>query len=240
MSGSANEFDLATGTRIVHPGELFVLTSDSSLFTLFPNARELDPRLVTIANQSSLSLNNDGDGIALRDGIGLAIDSVAYVPSWHNPGVTDQRGRSLEKIYHSLGSNDARSWSTSANAIGGTPGRRNSIYSASLPPRSRLSFSPNPFSPDGDGVEDFTIVHYELPLEVSIISMKIYDVKGRLIRRLANNEPSGSQGDIVWDGRDDEKQKARIGIYVVLLEAINDAGGVIETAKGAVVLAARL
>ncbi len=34
--------------------------------------------------------------------------------------------------------------------------------------------------------------------------------------------------------------KARIGIYIVLLEAINDAGGVIETAKGAVVLAAKL
>jgi len=36
------------------------------------------------------------------------------------------------------------------------------------------------------------------------------------------------------------KKKARIVICVVLLEAINDAGGVIETAKGAVVLAARL
>jgi hypothetical protein len=44
----------------------------------------------------------------------------------------------------------------------------------------------------------------------------------------------------VWDGRDDGGRKARIGPYVVLLEALNDPGGIISIAKGLVVLAARL
>jgi hypothetical protein len=239
-SGSVNQFVLSATARILHPGEFFVIASDSSLFTLWPELRAIDPRLITIVNQSSLSLNNDGDAVVLRDLLGTAVDSVSYMPSWNNPYVTDYTGRSLERINPLLNSNDARSWSTCAHVKGGTPGRANSIFATSLPVHSQLSFSPNPFSPDGDGREDFTLIQYELPLHTSLINIKIYDVKGRLIRRLANNEPSGSRGTIVWDGRDDGNQKARMGIYVVLLEAIDGGGANLETAKGVVVLAGRL
>ena len=236
-SGTFNQFSLATSPVVVPPGEFFVIASDSTLFTLFPS---IDRQFVRVVNQSSLSLNNEGDGVVMRDPLGRAIDSVAFDPAWHNPGVSDHTGRSLERINPSLGSNDPRNWSTCANPVGGTPGARNSIFSPLQPSQSRLSVSPNPFSPDGDGVEDFAIIRYELPLQVSVIGITIYDVKGRMIRRLANNEPSGSVGEIVWDGRDDDKQKARIGLYVVLLEAVDERGGVLETAKGVVVLAAKL
>jgi hypothetical protein len=70
--------------------------------------------------------------------------------------------------------------------------------------------------------------------------MKIFDVRGRLIRYLVNNEPSGSRRDIVWDGYDEEKQKARIGVYVIFLEGMDEAGGVLHAAKGVVVLAGKL
>ena len=73
-----------------------------------------------------------------------------------------------------------------------------------------------------------------------MLSIRIYDVRGRLIRRLVNNEPGSSREDIAWDGRDDEHQKARIGMYIVLLEALNAGGGMLESAKGVVVLAGRL
>ena len=114
------------------------------------------------------------------------------------------------------------------------------MYAATLPAHSKLSISPNPFSPDGDGREDFTIVQYELPLTVSTIRARIYDSVGRHVRSLANNEASGARGSIVWDGLDDARRKARMGIYILLLEAIDDRGGVMETAKAVVVLAAKL
>jgi hypothetical protein len=38
----------------------------------------------------------------------------------------------------------------------------------------------------------------------------------------------------------DERQKARIGIYVVLLEAFDVSGGNVNTMKGVVVLAGKL
>jgi hypothetical protein len=238
--GTMNSYMVATSSRIVHPGDHFIIGSDSSLLRQFPHLIEAESRLISIANKTSLTLNNSGDDVVLRDLLGMPIDSVAYSPSWHNPGITDNTGRSLEKINPLLGSNDGRNWSTCIRPTGGTPGLVNSIYTTSLPSYSSLSFSPNPFSPDGDGVEDFTVIHYELPIQVSVISMKVFDVKGRLIRTLANNEPGTSRSDLVWDGLDDEKQKVRIGPYIILLEAINESGAVLESVKGVTVVAGRL
>jgi hypothetical protein len=238
-SSGVNEFRLALSPKVVRPGEFFVLASDSSVLRLF-SSTTFEPRLLTIANQSSLSLNNDGDDVVLLDPSGFTIDSVSFSPAWHNPNVTDKTGRSLEKLNPMLPSNISRNWTTSALAIGGTPGKPNSVFTSILPQQSKLTITPNPFSPDGDGREDFVIIQYELPLTVSQIRIRLYDAVGRKIRTLANNEPSGSRGSIVWDGLDDDKQKARIGVYIVLLEAIDDRGGVVETAKGVVVVAAKL
>lgn len=240
-SGSVVQIQLGKQRRLLAPGGFFTIASDSTILTLYPHLRNLPPEKLHIASRSSgLGLNNDGDAVILRDLTGAVVDSVYYLPSWHNPGVADRTGRSLERINPRLLSNDARNWTTCTQISGGTPGALNSVFTQLLPPSSALSFTPNPFSPDGDGREDVTVIQYSIPLQVSMIRIRIYDVRGRLIRHLVNNEPGGPTGQVVWDGLDDDKQKARIGMYVVLLEAIDEQGGVVETAKGVVVLAARL
>jgi flagellar hook assembly protein FlgD len=103
-----------------------------------------------------------------------------------------------------------------------------------------LNCSPNPFSPDGDGHEDFTIISYELPTSAALVRIRIFDARGRLIRTLANGEPSGAHGQVVWDGLTDRREKARIGIYIVLLEALDASGGSMQATKCTVVVAARL
>ncbi len=236
-AGGANIFWLSSRSAMLQQGEMFVLASDSSILHRFPT---LDTLRLAIVNQSSLSLNNDGDDLVLVDPTGLVIDSVAFAPSWHNPNVHDVMGRSLEKINPNLSSNDPRNWSTCTHRSGGTPGAQNSVFASMLPGVSKLSVAPNPFSPDGDGWEDFAVIQYELPLSVAMIRVRIYDAVGRHIRTLATNEPAGARGALVWDGLDDEKRKARVGVYVILLEAIDDRGGVVETSKAAVVVAAKL
>jgi hypothetical protein len=57
---------------------------------------------------------------------------------------------------------------------------------------------------------------------------------------LANIIPSGTEGHLVWDGRDDQGRRARIGVYIAILEAIDGAGGMTFAAKCVVILAARL
>jgi hypothetical protein len=79
-----------------------------------------------------------------------------------------------------------------------------------------------------------------MPEGVWILHIRIFDVRGRLIRRLATSIPCVGQGDVVWDGRDDQRVTARIGIYILFMEALEEQRGETVTGKGVVVLAGRL
>ena len=239
LTGASGRVPISASARVLHPGELLTFAADSSLYVQFPALANSGQRLVVIARDKRVSLNNDIDALVICDPLGITIDSVQYTDSWHNPDLAEHAGRSLERISERIGSNDARNWGTCVDPTGGTPGKRNSISVGILPAAARLSGAPNPFSPDGDGIDDVTVIHYEMPLQTSIINMKIYDIRGRLIRRLASNEPGGPAGNIVWDGRDDSGAVARIGVYIAFLEAVTSMGAV-ESAKGVLVLARRL
>lgn len=181
------------------------------------------------------SLNNEGDGVVLMDPAGFVIDRVDYRKDWGTGS-----GLSLERINPHGYSNDSSNWGTCVSIEGSTPGKQNSLFTTILPSRAALSISPNPFSPDEDGMEDVTVISYCLPMKTSRINLRIFDVHGRRIRNLRGASRSGSQGSVQWDGRDDEGRLARIGIYVVYLEGLNDLEGIVVTAKSTVVLAARL
>jgi hypothetical protein len=240
-SGVANEFTISRLSYVAQPGSHVVVSSDSSVlqyFSLVPDSA--GGFHLFILNRSNLSLNNDGDDVVLTDLTGSIIDSVRYASSWHNAQVADVSGRALERINPELPSTDRRNWSTSAHYLGGTPGKQNSIYTASVPTSASLSFSPNPFSPDGDGFEDFTLISYEVPSTAALLRIRIFDAKGRLIRTLVNGEPTGARGSVVWDGMNDSREKVRMGIYVVLLEALHAGGTTIHSTKAAVVVAVRL
>ena len=241
-ASGANSFVITTASTIIQPRDFIVVAADSSLFFQFPYLATASPAVhCFILNRSNgFGLNNDGDDVILRDALGKTIDSVSYSSLWHHPDVAITKGRSLERISPDIASNDQRNWSTSPSSRGGTPGQPNGIFTTSLPAAASLSISPNPFSPDGDGFEDFCIVRYNLPLSTSVIRISIFDVRGRLLRTLANTELSGPQGEIVWDGLDDSKQRVRIGPYIVFIEAIDGQAGVLATAKAVVVVATRL
>jgi hypothetical protein len=239
LSGSAGKILISGSTRVLHPGEFLVLAADSTLLDQFRVLANADQRLVAILHGRRLTLNNDADAVVVCDPLGVTIDSVRYSASWHNPDLSDHQGRSLERISTKVASNDPRNWGTCVDPAGGTPGMKNSISVGHLPVGARLSCAPNPFSPDADGIDDVIVIHYEMPLQTSIINVKIYDVRGRLIRRLASNEPGGPAGNIIWDGRDDSGAVARIGVYIAFLEAVTGAGA-IESAKGILVLARKL
>ncbi len=82
---------------------------------------------------------------------------------------------------------------------------------------------PNPFTPNGDGVNDVAtfVIHSQKPLRVDIFSFG-----GALVRRLEG------EGSVSWDGRDIRGRKAPAGPYLYVIQA----GG--ETlCKGTIVLA---
>jgi hypothetical protein len=233
-SGSRAVIPLSTNPSFILPHGFVVIASDSSIVAQFPSLAGKD-----IIINSSLSLSNSGEDIVVHDLTGTQIDSVRYSPLWHLKNVS-LSGRSLERINPSLQSNDPRNWSSSVNPSSVTPLLSNSIFTASTAVQSSLHLSPNPFSPDNDGFEDFLTITYSLPANSSTIRIRIFDVTGRLIRRLAQSEPSPSSGSIIWNGLDDDGNRVRIGMYIILFEALDNFGGTAKTMKDVAVVARKL
>jgi hypothetical protein len=222
------------------PNKYLILAADTTLYNRFSYLKPPDTNFVKIVFRNNLSLNNNGTLIRIVDALNNTIDSVNYSPKWHNINLSDTKGFSLERINPLLGSNDRSNWNSCADILGGTPGKRNSIYTNNNISTDFVSVFPNPFSPDGDGFEDFTIIKFKLKANIAQLRVKVYDVKGRLVRTLLNNQLSGSEGQIIFDGMDDSGQKLRIGIYILYIEALDNIGGRVVETKTTVVIASKL
>jgi len=249
-NGEADTLRFGEGPIVVAPGGFVIVfaepdevtdpATDSDLARAFP-AIDFTAEDITLIplDRSSLSLLNDGDLLHLHRADGATLDSVFYDPDWHSPNLIDPKGVSLERIVMDGAVNDALNWTSSVAVAGGTPGRSNSIFTPPDTPATEagLTIEPSPFSPDRDGIDDNTAIHYALSSNVGLIRVRIFDTHGRLVRSLQEAALSGKQGQVIWDGLDDDGRNLRIGIYVVLLEAIDTAGGTTEAFKEPVVLA---
>jgi len=237
MKTNEDYFELSDVSFVIYEGEYFLCAADSSIYD---NYNWLGNSKLELTNQSSLGLINDDDILILKDAKGNTIDSIYYSPKWHNRNFPSTKNKSLERINPAINVNDPNNWNTAVNAEGGTPGKENSIFTSNLQMEEKISVSPNPFSPDNDGFEDFTIINYNLKQLTSQVRIKIFDSQGRLVRTLLNNQASGSKGSVVFNGMNDAGHPLRIGIYIVFLEAMNESYGVLETMKTVVVVARKL
>ena len=215
----------------------FILSADSLIISKYNLNEDV---LINILDKSGLGLVNTGELVLLKDVRGNIIDSVFYFDDWHNSNFASTKHISLERINPNLNANEPSNWSSSVDNSGATPGKQNSIFTDNLNTESNISVSPNPFSPDNDGFEDFTIINYNLTQATSQVRIKIFDSKGRLVRTLLNNQASGSSGSVIFDGLADDGKALRIGIYIIFLEAINEGTGIVESMKTVVVVARKL
>jgi len=209
---------------ILEAGEFIVLTGASNHLTA-PH----------VALSNFPGLNNDDDKLTLRDYSGTLQDSVHYFAKW---GGGD--GISLERINPELGSNDSSNWSGCVAHGGSTPGAANSIFAPIVPLETTIGVAPNPFSPDGDGHDDVAIIQFQLPVTTAAVHLKIYDMRGRLVRHLLNNAPTGATYRLIWNGAGDNGETQRMGIYILFLQALNERQGIVQEARTTVVLAKKL
>jgi hypothetical protein len=234
-NGNVNK--LSDTSFIIKSNEYFILAADSLTISKYylQNYRNK-----SVTGASSFGLVNTGELILLKDLRQNVIDSVWYSDKWHNKNILITKNKSLERINPELNGNDQFNWSTSVNPDGATPGKQNSVFTDNVNKEAKISVSPNPFSPDNDGFEDFTLINYNITQKLAQMRVRIFDSKGRLIRTLINNQSAGSSGSIVFNGLDDEGRALRIGIYIIFMEALNDNSGVVETLKTTVVVARKL
>lgn len=236
---TVTSISLSDSDLYLNPGDFFILANDSSIYTSFDYLQNHSSGIY-LKISGSLSLSNSGEYISITDSLNNVIDEVNFDPDWNNPEFPDTKGISLERINPAFNSNDKGNWSSCTDLKGGTPGKRNSIYTLNNSENSGASVFPNPFSPDGDGYEDFTIIKYKLNSDFSQMRVKIFDIKGRLVRTISNNQITGKEGSIIFNGLGDDDQKLRIGIYILLIEAVDNKTGSVNIIKEPVVIAGKL
>ncbi|MCW8848625.1 MAG: gliding motility-associated C-terminal domain-containing protein, partial [Melioribacteraceae bacterium] len=166
--------------------------------------------------------------------------SIKYLDSWHNSSQLETKNISIELINFNLQRSIGSNWSSCVNGFGATPGQDNSIDVKNVVSKAKLEITPNPFSPDNDGFEDFSFINYNLTKPISQVRIRIFDSKGRKVRSIANNELVGSTGTIIFDGLDENNHQLKMGIYIVLFEAVNIENVVVDVIKEVVVVARKL
>jgi hypothetical protein len=218
---------LSSRSVVLSPGGYVVLSSDSL------NPKGNYPTLMPIGGM--ISLKNEGDVVTLTDSRSAVMDQVSYRPAWGG-----KTGVSLERVSPEIPSQDSTNWGSCVDPAGSTPGAKNSLHVTPRAGGGQISASPNPFSPDGDGYDDRTVVTVEIPAKSALARIYIYDVTGRLVRRLLDQETIGSTRSVVWDGKSNQGEVLEMGMYVLYLEAIDALNGMLVRAKGTVVLAKKL
>lgn len=212
------KYNLTTNKVILLPNEYFLIASDSNFLNIY-NTFE---KKYSVSNKSFILLNTKDD-LRIYDAKNNIIDSVFYDKQFHNPNFVNTKNRSLEKINYNLSGYLSTNWSSSTVNMGATPLEKNSIFLEDKQINEELVLSPNPFSPDNDGFEDYLSINYKLNSSSNQISIKIFNRVGRLVKTLLNNYSSGSENSIIFDGRDDNGDYLNTGVYIMLFEAyLND------------------
>ena len=156
------------------------------------------------------SLNNDEDILVLRDANGCLIDSIHYYSDWK-----EVEDNSLERINPYLATENSDNWDSSVSSLCATPGKQNSIYVEHIIPKVELNVTPNPLS---YREKKSVLIEYNLPEPITKINIRIFDMKGRMVRWLTDQQWVAAQGTIIWDCKNENGNVVPIGIYIIHLE----------------------
>ncbi len=211
--------------RLLFPHEHYVLTSDKSKLLA---SYHVETPLHVIENDIP-SMSNDEGGISLHHKDFSTLDFFYYDASYHLSALSadEVEGASLERLSLAHATNDPNNWTTAAESKGfATPTAVNSQAKEPLISESNFVPSSTVFSPDGDGVEDVITFSYTFQKAGYILNATIYDALGRNIKILANNEIVGTKGFLAWDGTEQRGTLAKIGAYILFVEAIHESGSI--------------
>jgi len=178
-----------------------------------------DNKLFTLEVNRLPSLPNETGSVAISSITYELIDKTHYHEDSHFPLLEDIDGVALERL--SLSDNK---WFSAASTDNfGTPARQNSQFSYPYQSKSKLDIFPEVFSPNNDGYKDFTSILVQIKNSAKA-SISIYDKRGFIIKEIGHSELVNKKAEWIWDGLDQNKLKIPIGVYLVIIELIDNAG----------------
>lgn len=214
-------------SRLFLPGEYLTLTPEpEDILAAFTQIEES-----LLIDQTLPTMGDDEGNITVTSASGVVLDAFDYNEDFHNSLLSPNDGVSLERLRQKATTQDPANWYSAASSENfGTPTRANSQARMGLMPDAEQTFRlvSETFSPDGDSFEDFLELQYTTDRVGFLAQVRIFDAQGRPTRILRRTELLGGTGTIVWDGADDEGQRAKAGLYVLFVELVNPDGEVRE------------
>ena len=175
---------------------------------------------VNLKWQTATEVNNYGFEVERKDGRWEKIGFVAGSGNSNSPksySFTDQPSGGTSFSYR-LKQIDNDGKSKYYDAI--------TVSLSALAKAELMQNSPNPFNPS-------TTIKYYIPNN-SDVSIKIYDMLGREVATLVNNQSEAGYHLVYWNGRDKNGLDAASGVYLYRLTAVpvgRQAGSFAETKK---------
>ncbi len=219
--------------KLFFPNDYAVITVSSDLIKRFYRT-ENDKAFVNVSKMASF--NNDMGNVVLLNKESEIIDELSYTEKMHSKLLNDYKGVSLERINPNLASSNTSTWQSAAQTFGfATPTYKNSQWVEPLVKDDAFTLSPETFSPDGDGLDDYLLISYKLPVDGCIANIRVFSANGIEVKRLASNLLIGTEGTLTWDGLNSRNQRVPIGVYIVYIEYFTPNGEVIKYKKTCVV-----
>ena len=235
---SIDNYQLISDTvRLMFPGEFVLLSKDVYNVSMeYLNSEET----AFLKMDGFPSYNNDKGDVYLLAPSNQIIDYFHYDEKMHFSLINNPEGVSLERIHYDRPTNEVTNWHSAAEAVGyATPGFENSQFQKQNEGNEEIAVNPLTFSPDNDGVDDVVNISYRFPNAGFMGNVVVYDAKGRMVKKLIQNQLLSVKGSFSWDGVNDNDEKAGVGLYVVYMEVF-DLEGNVESFKRTVVLASHL
>lgn len=220
---------VTSGHHLFFPGDYLALTEDPD--KLMGCCYVHDPE--TLIRCKGLPAMDVREGtMMILDKYLQVLDEMSYNQHMHYPLLSSAEGVSLERISFNLPSGHASNWHSAAATEGyATPGRINSQNLNPTSGNEGIEIEPEIFTPDQDGHHDFVMIRYEFPHPGTMATILVMDPRGRIIKRIAENQLLGLEGFFTWDGGNDHGQLARTGIYLVYVRIFDAKGKVLNYKK---------
>ncbi|MEN8929236.1 MAG: lamin tail domain-containing protein [Flavobacteriales bacterium] len=222
---------------IIKPDDYVVITKN---FSLIPaRYKTHSPTKFIELETLPTFANDDGTVYILTPTLGIS-DKFYYEDNYHFALLRSTDGVSLERLDFNRETNEKSNWHSAATEVGyATPGVKNSQFNPAILTQETIEVSPKLFSPDSDGFEDILTLSYSLEESGFMGNVSIYDAKGRLIKKLVQNQLLAKEGAFTWDGTTNNSNKARMGAYIILFE-FYDLEGNVRTVKKSCAVGHRL
>ncbi len=214
---------------VIAPDSFGLITANDSIYRTYPTL--VGRSGIASLRISSLNLGKDSCFVVLHNLDLSTIDSVHYFKTWQQSMLKKTfAGISLERKDPRGESNDPSNWRASLedSATPLAPNLGDTSSTPSTPPAGTVfaaSFSPNPFSPDGDGFQDTSTLTVQTPSSAMggnstawSMRVRIYDAHGRMVRLLTDAATILGSAKLPFNGKRDNGQTLPPGLYTVLIE----------------------